>query len=123
MKIAGIYHYDTQLDPKIQHAVSEPYGLEKILAVAKAEGHDVELFLPLEEKFNSDKKEEKRGTEFQSLSETALIEKILEFEPDLACFSMYTCQFPAGKRIAQELKKIGKRRVGKECRSRWSPYH
>ena len=105
MKIAGIYHYDTQLDPKIQHAVSEPYGLEKILAVAKAEGHDVELFLPLEEKFNSDKKEEKRGTEFQSLSETALIEKILEFEPDLACFSMYTCQFPAGKRIAQELKK------------------
>lgn len=25
MRIAGIYPYDTELDPKIQHEVSEPY--------------------------------------------------------------------------------------------------
>lgn len=101
MRIAGIYPYDTQLDPKIQHAVSEPYSLEKILAVAKAEGHEVELFLPLEEE---------QGR-FQNISEAALTEKVLEFKPDVACFSLYTCQFPAGKRIAQELKQRNPRLI------------
>lgn len=104
MKIAGIYHYDTQLDPKIQHAVSEPYGLEKILAVAKSEGHDVELFLPLEG-------EQGESERFQNISEAALTEKIMEFKPDLACFSLYTCQYPAGRRIAQELKKRNKQLI------------
>ena len=26
-------------------------------------------------------------------------------------------------KLTEELEKIGRRRVGKECRSRWSPYH
>ena len=95
MKVAGIYYYDTILDPKIQHAVSEPYGLEKILAVAEAEGHEAELFLPLERK--------EKG-KFVSLTEEELIERVADFNPDLACFSLYTCQYPAGKRIAARLK-------------------
>lgn len=103
MKIAGIYWYDSKLDPKIQHAVSEPYGLEKILAVAEAEGHQVELFLPLEKK-----REIVMGKEvnhFVSLTEEELVERVADYHPDLACFSLYTCQYPAGKRIATELKK------------------
>lgn len=94
MKIAGVYWYDPLIDFKIQHAVSEPYGLERILAVAENEGHDVELFLPLSEDDGKTK----------VLSEEDLVEKISSFRPDMVCFSLYTCQFPAGERIAARLK-------------------
>ncbi|MEK6845839.1 MAG: radical SAM protein, partial [Nanoarchaeota archaeon] len=96
MKVAGIYWYDAALDPKIQHAVSEPYGLEKILAVAQQEGHEVDLFLPLEQ----------TNGELAAISKEEVIERVMDFNPDIACFSLYTCQYPAGKRIAAELKKI-----------------
>ena len=43
MRVAGIYPQRIDIDPKIQHAVSEPYGLEMILAVAKEQGHEVDL--------------------------------------------------------------------------------
>lgn len=95
MKIAGIYPQKISLDPKIQHAVSEPYGLEMILTVAKNEGHDVELFLPVKEENNT----------IVSTTEEDLVERIIDFQPDIAAFSMYTCQFPMGTRIASELKK------------------
>src|SRR2546430_5632522 len=40
---------------------------------------------------------------------------------------MATCQYPlARSKVVNQLallKEIGERRVGKECRSRWSPYH
>ena len=96
MKIAGIYpQKNLSLDPKIQHAVSEPYGLEMILAVASQQGHDVELFVPL-------KCHQER---IVPITEEEMIERITEYKPDIAGFSMYTCQYPMGKRIAAELKK------------------
>ena len=94
MKIAGIYPCDVKLDPKVQHAVSEPYGLEMILAMAKDAGHEVELFIPMEE----------RGGEFIGMTESEMIENIVKFDPDVAAFSMFTCQYPMGQRIARELK-------------------
>lgn len=95
MKIAGVYPCDTELDVKVQHAVSELYGLEKILAVAKEDGHDVELFMPFKE---SDGK-------IVGISEEEMIQRILDYEPDVAAYSMFTCQYPMGKRIAGELKR------------------
>ena len=99
MRIAGIYPCDVELDPKIQHAVSEPYGLEMILAIAKKEGHDVELFMPFKE----------ANGKVVGTSEEDMVERILDYEPDIAAYSMFTCQYPMGKRIAQELKKENKR--------------
>ena len=94
MKIAGIYPQHSELDSKIQHAVSEPYGLEMILAVAKQEGHDAELFTNFEE----------ADGQAVPIGEQKLIENISQFKPDVAAFSLYTCQYPLGKRIAQALK-------------------
>ncbi len=104
MRIAGIYPNiltaaakdvrKHSSDVKIQHAVSEPYGLEMILAVAKEQRHDVELFLPVKEPGQSDQEAEER-----------LVERLMEFRPDVAGFSMYTCQYPMGVRIAAELKR------------------
>lgn len=94
LKVAGVYYYDVNLDPKIQHAVSEPYGLEKILAIAEQKGHETELFLPIMMKEGITK----------NLSEPEIISNIIHYEPDLVCFSLYTCQYPAGKRIAAEIK-------------------
>ncbi len=96
MRIAGVYWYDPLIDFKIQHAVSEPYGLERILAVAEKEEHEVDLFLPLSENNGKTK----------VLSEDDLVKKISSFRPDMACFSLYTCQFPAGERIAARIKEI-----------------
>lgn len=94
MKIAGIYPQEIEYDKKIQHAISEPYGLEMILAIAKQENHEVELFTNLEE----------INGQVTPIDEQKLIRNIMEFKPDVAAFSLYTCQYPAGKRIAQTLK-------------------
>lgn len=88
MKVAGIYPTEKSKDPKIQHAIDEPYGLEKILAVAKSQGHEVRLFLPDRDGQNE-----------------AIINEITAYNPDVAAFSLYTCQYPEGKAIAQQLKK------------------
>ena len=78
MKVAGIYPCALELDPKIQHAVSEPYGLEMILAVAKQEGHDIELFMPFKEV----------DEEVVGISESEMVERIDEFKHDVAAYSM-----------------------------------
>jgi len=96
MRIAGIYPQRIETDPNIQHAVSEPYGLEMVLAVAKQEGHDVELFLPAAEAADGS---------IVSISEDGLVDNIEGFEPDVAAFSLYTCQYPMGMRVAAGLKK------------------
>lgn len=105
MRIAGVYWYDVALDFEIQHAVSEPYGLERILAVAEEDGCEVELFIPLEFK---EKREAKEGEaeEIISVGEKELVQKIIDFNPDIVCFSPYTCQFPGAERLASKLKKI-----------------
>jgi len=95
VRIAGVYPQRICIDPKIQHAVSEPYGLEMILAVAKEQGHDVELFLPVKEE----------NGQMVSTSEEELVERILDYKPDVVGFSMYTCQFPMGGRVASAIKK------------------
>src|SRR3989344_2999109 len=95
MRIAGIYPQKIESDPKIQHAVSEPYGLESILAIAKQDGHEVDLFLPLEE----------RDGNLISIGENEFTENIVKFNPDIAAFSLYTSQYPMGERVAKELKK------------------
>ncbi|GEM_PF-1424554 len=95
MRIAGIYPQRIDIDPKIQHAVSEPYGLEMILAIAKQEGHDVHLFLPVKENKGS----------LVSISEDEYVDRIADFRPDVAAFSLYTCQYPMGERIATRLKR------------------
>jgi len=94
MRIAGIYPQKVSLDPKIQHAVSEPYGLQKILAIAQEDFHDVELFVPIK----------RSGKQFTSMTEAEFVSAIVKFKPDIACFSMYTCQFPFGERIAKKIK-------------------
>jgi len=95
MKIAGIYPQPISIDSKIQHAVSEPYGLEMILAMAKKEGHEVELFMPVKRKEN----------QLVPVSENEYFNKIADYKPDVAAFSLYTCQYLMGKRIASRLKK------------------
>ncbi len=94
MKIAGVYPQQIVIDLKVQHAVSEPYGLEIILAVAKKQGHEIGLFLPLEYQ---------RG-EVVSIPEEKFINNILDFKPDILALSIYTSQYPRGKRIAEILK-------------------
>lgn len=94
MKIAGVWPQKITQDPKIQHAVSEPYGLEMILAIAQSEGHQVDLFLPVVENEGN----------IQSSSEAELIERIVNFNPDVVAFSMYTSQYPMSSRIAAQLK-------------------
>lgn len=94
MRIAGIYPQALGSDPKIQHAVSEPYGLEMILAVAQQAGHDVELFVPARENNGA----------VVHISEDEMIHGIEQFKPDVAAFSLYTCQYPAGKKIAAKLR-------------------
>ncbi|MFH1053672.1 MAG: radical SAM protein [Candidatus Woesearchaeota archaeon] len=94
MKVAGIYPQIINIDPKIQHAVSEPYGLQMILSVAKQDGHDVELFMPVVEE----------NGEIKSTSEDEMVERIIRFKPDVAGFSMYTAQYPMGVRVANRLK-------------------
>jgi radical SAM superfamily enzyme YgiQ (UPF0313 family) len=95
MRVAGVYPQNTGTDLKIQHAVSEPYGLEMILATAKQEGHDAELFLPIKENQGA----------FSPIEEEEYTDAIAGYRPDIAGFSLYTCQYPAGKRIAAALKK------------------
>ena len=85
MKILGIHPQERKLDTKIQHAVSEPYGLEMVLAIAKQDGHDVDLCL--------------------SDEETA-IRTAIDQKPDILAFSIYTSQFPRAERIATAVKKI-----------------
>ncbi|MBR9706563.1 B12-binding domain-containing radical SAM protein [Candidatus Pacearchaeota archaeon] len=94
MRIAGIYPQKLKVDQKIQHAVSEPYGLEMILATGAKEGHDTDLFIPAKQE---------NGT-VVPISEEELIENIVEYKPDVAAFSLYTAAYPAGKRIASKLK-------------------
>jgi len=108
MKIAGIYPCDVELDPKIQHAVSEPYGLEMIL---KQDGHDVELFMPFKEV----------NGKVISIDEKEMTERIVDFKPDIAAYSMFTCQYPMGKRIARELKRRNKNIVN-VAGNRYSSY-
>jgi radical SAM superfamily enzyme YgiQ (UPF0313 family) len=95
MKIAGVWLQKIKQDPKIQHAVSEPYGLEMILAIAQSEGHQVDLFLPVVEKEGN----------IQSSSEAELVERIVNFNPDVVAFSIYTSQYPMSSRIAAQLKR------------------
>ncbi len=87
MKVAGIYPQQLVSDHKLQHAVSEPYGLSKILAIAQEEGHEIELFIP--------------NNSFEKY-----INSIKQFNPEVACYSIYTCQYPLAKKIGQELKKF-----------------
>ena len=96
MRIAGIYPLDTALDPKIQHSIGEPVGLEYVLAVAEEEGHQAKLFVPIEESNGG----------FENISEGEFIESIASYNPDIAAFSLMTCQFNKGKRIAAALKRI-----------------
>ena len=95
MRIAGICPQKLELDTKIQHAVGEPYGLEMILAVAKQEGHDVDLFVPAR----------LDNGNISEISEQEFVDNIVKYRPDVAAFSLYTAQYPAGKRIASEIKK------------------
>ncbi len=96
MRVAGVWSQKISLDPKIQHAVSEPYGLEMILAAAKSEGHEIDLFLPVVEK---------KGGVFQNTGEAELVERIVDFKPDIVAFSIYTAQYPMSCRVAVEIKK------------------
>jgi len=95
MKIAGIYPQEIGNDTKVQHAVSEPYGLEMILAIGKQEGHEVDLFLPAVED----------NGQIVPINRQEYVERITSFHPDVAAFSLYTCQYEEGKAIATELKK------------------
>src|SRR5208337_2272283 len=59
-------------------------------------GHEVDLFLPVVEK-----------TEglFQNTDEAELVERIVNFKPDIVAFSIYTAQYSISCRIAEEIKK------------------
>ena len=86
MRIAGVHIQEAEKDWKTQHAVSEPYGLEMILAIAKQEGHEVELFI--------------------SNKDGEVTEQVSAFKPDIAAFSLYTFQYNTGRKIAANLKKL-----------------
>ena len=79
-----------------------------------------------------------RNTKLKTISEIA--SKINLQEDDIECYGKYKAKIPFSVYKKNENKKDGKlvlvtainptplgrseeRRVGKECRSRWSPYH
>lgn len=93
MKIAGIYPFEAANDTKVQNLYGEPIGLELVLASAKKAGHEARLFLPVKNNLR------------ESKSVDELVGEVIEFEPDVAAFSLYTCQFDFGKEIAEELKR------------------
>ena len=99
MRVAAIYPQGVALDPKIQHAIGEPTGLEYIAAVAKEEGHQTELFVPVVVSDGGG------STSLSNMPEGEFIENIASYSPDVAAFSLMTCQFNRGKRIAAALKK------------------
>jgi len=94
MKIAGIYPFEDAKDAKTQNIYGEPIGLELVLANAEREGHEAKLFLPV--------KETGKGIEKKDIGE--LVDEVQAFGADVAALSMYTCQFPFGKKIAERLK-------------------
>lgn len=96
MRIAGVYPFELVDNPNVQNLYGEPIGLESVLASAEEKGHETRLFLPVKDNL------------FEKKSEKELVNQILEFEPDVAAFSIYTCQFDFGKRIAKRLKEKNK---------------
>jgi anaerobic magnesium-protoporphyrin IX monomethyl ester cyclase len=94
MRIAGIYPQGVSIDPKTQHMYGSPVGLESVLAAADEAGHETRLFMPVMLK----------GDGLINIPEEELISAITCFAPDIAAFSLMTCQFNTAKRIASELK-------------------
>lgn len=94
MRIAGVYPFEEMKDKKVQSIFGEPVGLELVLANAKKAGHEASLFVPFE----------KTPKGFRKKSLRQFVEEILSFRPDVAAFSLYSCQFGFGKRIAKRLK-------------------
>jgi len=92
MKIAGVYPFEFVNNTNVQNLYGEPIGLESVLANAEKSGHETKLFLPVKDNLLEKKSEEE------------LVGQILEFKPDVAAFSMYSCQFEFGKRIAEKIK-------------------
>jgi radical SAM superfamily enzyme YgiQ (UPF0313 family) len=95
MRIAGIYPQDFDVDARTQNMFGEPIGLESVLAVARREGHETKLFVPVREK---------NGL-LESVPEKEFVEEVVAFKPNIAAFSLMTCQFNDGKRIAGKLKR------------------
>ena len=58
--------------------------------------------------------------ELRSHSPTTVVE---EFAESLNRELDFTLELANVQRFAQQLTRSEERRVGKECRSRWSPYH
>lgn len=92
MRIAGIYKTNRAGDnfvergatPEVVDAKDWPLGLQIILAIAKQEGHEVDLFLP------------KRADDNQ---------EVLDFNPDLALYSSTSCKYPFTLDFHRKLKK------------------
>ena len=57
-----------------------------------------------------------------SYSAEQALEIVVEWQPDLAILDVVLPKMN-GIDLAIFLKRSEERRVGKECRSRWSPYH
>jgi len=93
MRIAGVYPFELVDNPNVQNLYGEPIGLESVLASAEKNGHKTKLFLPVKDNL------------FEKKSEEEIVNQILEFKPDVAAFSMYSCQFDFGKSIAEKIKK------------------
>ena len=56
------------------------------------------------------------------MTETTIFQKIIDGE--IACEKLYEDDFCiAFNDISAQAPRSEERRVGKECRSRWSPYH
>ncbi len=96
MRIAGVYAQKMQIDSKLQHMYGQPTGLLQVLGAAEREKNATELFTPITQLDDGS---------FTNISDEQFVEEILEFKPDMVCFSIMTAQYPYSKHIAEMLKK------------------
>ncbi|MEJ2745296.1 MAG: radical SAM protein [bacterium] len=87
MKIAGLFAVPIYLDPRLDPDPEEGLGIGYVLAAARAQGHEVRLFTPLDGEA------------------AALYRLILTYHPDILAISLFTCSLPDSVIIAREVRR------------------
>ena len=111
----------------------ENMGISHLSSYLKTKGHNVTLI------FDPGLFADKQLLNFERINKLLfpikkLIKKVVDSKPDIIGLSVFTNNYQWALNLSIKLKKhinapivfggrSEERRVGKECRSRWSPYH
>jgi len=86
MRIVGIQPQKIEnINIVTRGTIGEPLGLARILAIAESKGNEI-MYIPYIDSLND------------------LLLKVENFSPDIAIFSLMTCQYPLGKEVAEKIK-------------------